>query len=68
MGIHGVDDVVLDRRDFFGGEGATENDDLGGKNGGAFLAGEDLNALGGGVRTLVELAGEIFDSEGRFIY
>jgi len=41
--------------------------DLGGKNGGAFFAGEDLDALGGGVRALVELAGKILDGEGRFV-
>ncbi len=67
MGIHGVDDVGFDAGDFVGGEGAGENDDLGGGDGGAFLAGEDLDALGGGVGALVELAGQVFDGEGVFV-
>ena len=68
MGIDGVDDVVFDARDFIGGKRAFEDDDLGGENGGAFLAGEDLDALGGGVRALVELAGQVFDGEGGFVF
>ena len=68
MGIDGVDDIVLDGGDFVGGKRAFENDDFGGENSGAFLAGEDLDALGGGVGALVELAGEILDGEGGFVF
>ena len=34
---------------------------------GAVLAGEDLDALGGGVGALVELAGQVLDGEGVFV-
>ena len=68
MGIDGVDDVGFDGGDFVGGEFAFEDDDLGGVNRGAFLAGEDLHALGGGVGALVELAGKILDGEGGFVF
>ena len=68
MGVDGVDDVALDAGEVIGGKTAGEDDDLGGGDERAFLAGEDLDALRGGVGALVELAGEVFDGEGGLVF
>ncbi len=68
MGIYGVDDVGFDGAEIICGELSLEDDDLGGVDRGAVAAGEDLDALGGGVGALVELAGEVFDAEGGFVF
>ncbi len=68
VGIDGVDDKIFNSGDFLGGECAFEDDDLGGKHEGTVFAGEDLDALGGGIRALVELSGEKFDGEGGLIF
>jgi hypothetical protein len=68
MGIDGVDDIVFDGRDFSGGEQSIEHDHFCRMDGGAILASEDLHALGGGVGALIELAGQILDGEGGFVF
>ena len=67
VGIDGIDDVGFHRGKLFRGECALEDDHLGGVNGGTILAGENLYALGGGIRALVELTREILHGECRFI-
>ena len=42
---------------------AVEQVDLGGEHARALAAADELDALGGGVRPLVELAGQVFDGE-----
>ena len=64
VGVDGVDEVVFDCVDLFGAKIAFEKIDLGGSEGGRFLAGENGDALGGGVGALIELAGEKLDGEG----
>ena len=57
MGVDRVDEVFLNRGEFIAGKRTLENDDAGGGDEGAVFSGEDLDALGGGVGTLVELTG-----------
>ena len=64
VGIHGIDDEGLDSRQLVRTQHAAENDDLGRDDERAVLAGENLDALGGGVGALVELAGKVFHGEG----
>ena len=68
VGVDSVDDVALDACEVVGAEIAGEEDDLGGDDERALLAGENLNALRGGVGALVELAGEVFDGEGALVF
>ena len=62
-GVHGVDEVAADLVHILGGQCAFEDVDLGCCDGRAFAAGEQLNALCAGVRTLVELTGQRLDRE-----
>jgi len=67
VGVYRVDEVGLNGGEFFLGDLAFENDDASGGDEGAVFSGENLDALGGGVGALVELAGEEFDGEGGFV-
>ena len=68
MGIDGVDDEGFDACEIIVGESAGEDDDFGGKYGRAVFSGENLDALGGGIRALVELAGQVLDGEGGLVF
>ena len=61
--FHGVDNVVLDFFHVLCCQRAGEQINLCRADGGALPAGEQLDALGGGVRPLVELTGEGFHGE-----
>ena len=58
-GFHRVDDILFDLCDLCIRERAVKRVDFCGTDEGTFSAGEDLDALGRGVRTLIKLAGEI---------
>ena len=58
-----VDEELLDAFEVGFGHAAFKHIDLGGAHGGAVALGHELDALGGGVGALVELAGQGFHSE-----
>ena len=62
-GFHGVDDVLLDRFHVRIAQIAVKCIDSGGAGEGAFALEDQLNALGSGVGSLVELAGQEFHGE-----
>ena len=66
-GLHGVDDVVLDLVHVGGSQIAGEQIDPGSADSGAVTLGHQLDALAGGVRPLVELAGQVLHGEGNAI-
>jgi len=68
MGIYRVDDVGFDGVEIRSGQLAGEDDDAGRENGGFVFSSEYLDALGGGIGALVELAGEIRVGEGGFVF
>ena len=61
--LDGVYEVVLYLRKLLRRDGAGEQIDLRRADGGALGLGEQLHALGAGVRTLVELPGQVLDGE-----
>ena len=64
-GLHRVDDVFLDLGDLPLGQGPVEDVDLGGADQGPLPLGDELDALGRGIRPLVELARQILHGEHR---
>ena len=63
VGIDGIDEIGLDLGDFDVGKGAFEDGDFCGMNDGSLFAGEDLDALGGGISPLIELSWEILSGK-----
>ena len=61
--LHRVDDVLLDGRQLFLRHLAGKHIDLGGAHRGAVALGDDLDALGSGIRPLVILAGQRLHGE-----
>ena len=57
--LHGVDEVLLDGSHLFRRQLPGEVVDPGGADQGALPLGEDLDALGGRIRPLIKLAGEV---------
>ena len=68
MGIDCVDDVGFYALQLCGCERAAEEYHLGGGDERAVFSGQNLDALRGGVRPLVELAGEKLDGKSDFIF
>ena len=61
--LHRVDHVMLDGLDIGFGELAFQRIHLGGTHGRAFALRDQLDAFAGGIRALVELAGQVFHGE-----
>ena len=61
--LDGVNHAVLYGPEALRAHLAVEQVDLGGEHARALAAADELDALGGGVRPLVELAGQVFDGE-----
>ena len=62
-GFHRIDHVMLDGLDIGFGKFAFQRIHLGGTNRRTLALGDQLDALAGGIRTLVELAGQILHRE-----
>ena len=62
-GLHRVDDILLDLGHLLIGQGAFQQVDPGRAHQRALALADELDALGGGVRTLVELAGQVLHRE-----
>ena len=62
-GFHGVNEVLLDGCHFVAGQVANQLIDTGGADQRTVALGQDLDALGGGVCTLVELTGQVLHSK-----
>ncbi len=62
--FHRVDDILLHRRQLFGGKLPLQKVDLGCLDGGALPLGDNLDALGAGIGPLVKLAGKGLHPEG----
>ena len=62
-GFNGVDEEFCDLGEFGVGNIAVDRVDLCGTDCGTVAAGDELNALRGGVSSLIELTGQIFGSE-----
>ena len=59
----GIHHVALDGLDVLVGQLAVQDIDLGGADGGSLALGDELDALAGGIRALVELAGQELHGE-----
>ena len=64
-GLHRVDDVLLDLGHLLVGQGAFQQVDAGRAHQRAFTLADELDALGGRVGTLVELAGQVLHGKSR---
>ena len=62
-GFHRIDHVMLDGLDIGFGQFAFQRIHLGGTNRRTLALGDQLDALAGGIRTLIELAGQILHRE-----
>ena len=62
-GLHRVDEIGLHPSEFLVGQRPLQAYHPGGKHPGPLPLGEQLDALGGGIRPLVVLAGEVFHGE-----
>ena len=63
MGIHGIDEVILDSSEFFGAEVTFEQVDLSRGDRRRLFSSQNRDALGCRVCTLVELARKKFNGE-----
>jgi len=63
-GLHRVDDVLFDLGHLGLGQAALQQVDLGGAHQRALALADELDALGGGIGPLVELAGQVLHREG----
>ena len=62
-GLDGVDDVLFNGGDVVLGQITLQQVDAGAAHGGALALAEQLDALAGGVRALVKLAGQVLNSK-----
>ena len=58
-GLHRVNDIFLDLSQLFVGQSALQQVDLGGADQRALALADELDALGGRIGALVELAGQV---------
>ena len=63
-GLHRVDDIFLDLSQLLVGQSALQQVDLGGADQRALALADELDALGGRIGALVELAGQVLHGKG----